>query len=139
MQDEVLQEIKVLSERIYPGRSFEQLSPEEQEAVFSSFESQRSQGQAMYDGGQQMAANSGKTVGPYNVYVQNPWEALSGAVQMGMGGYLQGKANKQESTARKANADMITRRDARDRQYDDNKTREEEERRNAFLTRILGR
>jgi hypothetical protein len=138
-EDEVLQEIKVISERMFAGRAWEGLSPEEQEAVFASYDSMRGMGQDMVASGQDTLAGAGKTVGPYKVYVNNPWEALSGAVQMGLGSYQQGKANRQEAKGRKAQADLITRRDAQDRSAEASRAEREEEHRERMLQAIMSR
>ncbi len=138
-QEEVLQEIKVLSKRIYPGRSFEELTPEEQEAVFQSYEGERDMAGSLVSAGTNQMANSGHTAGPLNVYYDNPWESLAGGLTAGVGYGMQRKANKAEALGRKANADMVTRRDAQDREYADRRTDAENKRRDEWLARILGK
>ncbi len=39
--EEELKEIQVLVEKLYPGRTFDQLSPDEQKAVYASNEGNR--------------------------------------------------------------------------------------------------
>jgi hypothetical protein len=138
-EEEQLREIKVISERLHPGRAWEGLSPEEQEAVFASYDSMRGMGQDMVASGQDTLAGAGKTVGPYKVYVNNPWESLAGAAQVALGGYQQGKANRQEAKGRKAQADLITRRDAQDRSAENDRAAREEEHRERMLQAIMSR
>jgi hypothetical protein len=138
MQDEEeLKQIVVTAQKLYPGRSWEQLNPEEQKAVYASYRGQRDQANNLIAQGANTARNANKMVG--DVYVQNPWEHLAAAVQTGMGHYQLGKANRNEAVGRKGLADLQTRRDAMDREYDDRRAREEEERRYGFLSSILGR
>ena len=57
----------------------------------------------------------------------------------GVGLGMQHKANKAEQTGRQATADLMTNRDARDREYYDSRAEEEERKRRGWLSRIFGR
>lgn len=138
MEEEQLQEIQVIAQRKYPGRTWEELSPEEQDAVFAAYEGQRAMANNLVAQGADMQAGAGKEVGPLNVYVNNPWESLVGGAMAGYGYGMQGKANKAERKGREAMADLQTNRDARDREYYDKRTAEEERKRREWLSSILG-
>lgn len=121
------------------GRSWEELTPEEQDAVFQAYEGKRSMGQDLVAQGSDMMSGAGKEVGPLNVYVNNPWESLAGGLMAGAGYGMQRKANRDEKEGRGALADLQTRRDSLDRAETDRKTAEEERKRREWLTAILGR
>jgi hypothetical protein len=137
--EEELEEIMVLAQRIYPGRTFDQLTDEEQEAVYRSYEGERDIAGSLIAQGQDMMAGSGKTVGPYGVYIENPWESLAGGAMSGVGAYMYGKANQGEAKGRGALADLQTNRDARDRDIAMREAQEEERKRREWLARIFGR
>ncbi|PLW69451.1 hypothetical protein [Pseudohalioglobus lutimaris] len=137
-EEEILREIQVTAQRLYPGRGWDQLSPQEQEAVYRSYSGERDVAGNMIAQGQRTMNNAGKTVGPSRIYVNNPWESLAGGLQAGIGISMANRANKQESLGRKANADMLTRRDALDREDRQSEARREEERRREWLSAILG-
>lgn len=139
MDEEELKEIIVTAQKIYPGRGWNDLTPEEQDAVYQAYEGERAMAGSLVQGGQDMLANSNKEVGPYNVYVSNPYEALAGGLMTGAGYGLQGKANRAEKEGRRALADMQTRRDSLDREYYDKRSAEEERKRREWLETILRR
>ena len=134
-----MEEILAMANQLFPGRSFGELSKEEQDAVFESYSGQRDMSGSLISSGADMMAGAGKTVGPSGLYVVNPWESLAGGLMQGVGYGMAGRANKQEKAGRKANADMVTRRDALDRSEADRRAREEEERRQQWLQTILQR
>ena len=135
MQDEELQEILVIAQRKHPGRSWNDLSEAEQSAVYHDHESSKGVAMDMFN----TPMPQGKRVGPSGLYVNSPWDALGAATQRAVGGYMLGKANKAESAGRGALADLQTRRDSLDRENDNRRSREESERRQKWLTQILGR
>ena len=137
--EEELQEIIVTAQKIYPGRTWDELSQEEKTAAFASYKGKRAMANNLVAQGSDMMAGAGKEVGPYNVYVNNPWESLAGGLMAGAGYGMQGKANRQEAQGREAMADLQTNRDARDREYSDRQTEAEERRRREWLETILGR
>lgn len=132
---EQLQEIQVIAQRKYPGRNWSQLSPDERKAVLSDFETTREVGASMFS----TPMPKGKTVGPSNIYVENPWDAVGVAAQRLAGGYLMGKANRQEETGRGALADLQTRRDSLDAHAESLRAAEEERKRQSYLQQLIGR
>jgi hypothetical protein len=138
MQDEELEEIKVVAQKLYPGRSWDLLLPEEQKAVYQSYSSLRDQAQGNIAQGQDLL--EGKRVGEKgSIYVApSPWQALAGGIQQGIGHYQLGKANRQEAQGRGALADLQTRRDALDEAERERRRREEEERNAALIGAIRG-
>jgi len=137
MENEELQEILVTAQRKYPGRSWDQLSEEERDAVFASYEGRRAMAGDLTAQGQATLQGATKRVGPSGITVNNPFEALAGGVMAGIGYGMQGRANREERMGREANADLITNRDARDRVYYDQRAAEEERRRREWLSQIL--
>lgn len=125
---EQLEEIEVIARKIYPGRGWEDLSPEEQSAVYQAYEGQRAMGENLVAQGADMMSGAGKEVGPYNVYVDNPYERLGGGLMSGFGYGQLAKSNKAEEMGRGALGDLQTRRDALDRELNENERRKERER-----------
>ena len=107
-----LQEIELIAQRKYPGRGWDELSPEEHNAVFSSYERQRDMGSSLVAGDQDMMGGANKEVGPYNVYVKNPWESLAGGVVSGVGCEMQRNPNNSGKSGRDALADLQSNSDA---------------------------
>ena len=139
MQEEELKEILVTAQYKYPGRTWEQLSREEQDAVFEDYEGQRALAGSLVDAGRDMMRGAGKNVGPYDLYINNPYESLAGGLMSGAGYGLAASSSRDSRLGREATADMITNRDARDRQYENSRSAEEERRRQQWLSKILGR
>ncbi len=139
MQEKELKEILVTAQYKYPGRTWEQLSKDEQDAVFQDYEGQRALAGSLVDAGAAMSRGAGKEVGPYDLYINNPYEALAGGLMSGAGYGLAASSSRDSRLGREATADMITNRDARDRQYQDSRAAEEERRRLTMLSHILGR
>lgn len=133
MNPQLLEEIKVTAQRKFPGRSWQQLTPEEKDAVVAD-----------HSGAKDFADSLLTTpdAGPRrlgNVAVNNPWEGLSVGLQRAMGGYLRGKANKREEMGRMAAADLITRRDALDTYRQESKEEEEQRKYREFLDALFAR
>jgi hypothetical protein len=102
-EENKLREIQVTAKRIYPGRDWNQLTPDEQNAVFRAYEAERGYAAGLVN----TPTPQGKTVGPYNIYVAPNWgEMAHYAVAQGLGGYLLGKANQREAMGRKALSDL---------------------------------
>jgi hypothetical protein len=94
------------------GKSFEQLTEQEQDSLFRDYDSMRREGE--YNLTSEMP--QGKTIrgGPAfgDQYFAPTWsENLAGAVQKGMGAYQLGKARQGEKMGRKAAGDLQTRAD----------------------------
>jgi hypothetical protein len=88
-EEKRLKEIEVTATRIYPGRNWDQLTPDEQKAVYRAYEAERGYAAGLVN----TPIPQGKTVGPYNIYVAPNWgEMAHYAVAQGLGGYLLGKA-----------------------------------------------
>ena len=139
MQDQELQEILVTAQRKYPGREWAALSKDEQDAVFADYEGKRALAGSLVGAGADMMAGAGKTVGPYGLYINNPYESLAGGLMSGAGYGMAAATNRQSESGRRATADLITNRDARDRQYEDSRAETEERKRREWLSHLLGR
>jgi len=135
MEQEILQKIQVIAQRKYPGRAISDLSEEEKKALFADYQSEKGLAADMIN----TPMPQGQRVGPSGIYVNNPWDALGAAAQRMAGGYMLGKTRKREAQGREAAADLQTRRDALDRQADISRSREEEERRQQWMSAILTR
>ncbi|MEM1111127.1 MAG: hypothetical protein AAGI11_04395 [Pseudomonadota bacterium] len=134
MQDEEKRHLEQLAQSKYPGRGWDQLSAEEQAAVFKSYEGQRAQANALLE----TPVPQGRHVGPDNIYVGPNWgEQLAYATRQFMGHRLASKANKAEALGRQALVDVQTRRDHLDKADAKKSAREEEERRRAWLSSVL--
>ena len=134
-EDDELREIQVIAQRKYPGRGWDELNPSEQKAVYRSYDSERSVAQGYLDA----PAPQGHTGGPLNVYYAPNWaDSLSSAVSKGVGAYQMGKSHRAEAKGRKALADMVTRRDARDQASEERQARLEREREDRWMSAIFG-
>ena len=125
--------ISPIVEKQYPGRDWGDLSPEEQASIYKSFSGMRAAGENLQFQGARMQRDAGKTVGPSNIYVNNPWDSLVGGAMSGYGAGLQGRANKDEAAGRMTAADLKARQDALDAEQ----RRKDEEERRKFLQSIV--
>ena len=135
MQDEQLQEILVIAQRKHPGRTWNDLTEAEQDAVYADHKGRKSTAMDMLNA----PMPQGQRVGPSGIYVENPWNAIGAATQRITGGYLLGKANAAEKEGRKALAELQTRRDSLDRENANRQSAEDERYRQQMLRSILSR
>ena len=118
------------------GRSWAQLTPQEQKAIFSSYKGKR----AMYSKMASTGPAKGKNVGADGrIHVGPTWsESLSAGLKSGIGMRGLIKANKQEALGRKAAADLAANRDQSDTSTAATAAVKKKDEDEDFLSRILG-
>ena len=100
---EMLERIKGLAAKKYPGRSLSDLSDAEKSALLEDFKTQKAY---LYRQLTQKGAGP-RQLG--NVVVNNPWEGAADAFQKGLAGYQLGKLKQREALGKAAGADLSAR------------------------------
>lgn len=114
------------------GRSFEELTTQEQDSLFRSYEAQREAATKLAD----TPTPQGRMVGDLFL-ASSPWENLGAVAKQAAGSYAQNRANKGEAQGRRAASDLQTRRDEMDRQAAEAERNREDERRREWLDKIF--